>query len=145
MDKLQAFAPFLGDWVAEFRNEIGPARCERSLKPILNGRYIQLTAQWQIGPTQTYEEQCVIGNTPVRFWSFTSDGQRSEGTIADVTDLDPTAVGFEAEMPAGRARFAYWLQEGGFRFVVEAKTPNGWSRFVDHHYRASSLATSEAT
>ena len=71
----------------------------------------------------------------VRFWSFTSDGKRSEGKVADVTDLHPEAVGFEAEMPAGLARFAYWPADEGYAFVVEAKTKKGWSRMVDHRYR----------
>ena len=60
--------------------------------------------------------------------------------LADVSDINPEAVGFEADMPAGRARMAYWPEQGGFRFVVEAKTENGWSRFVDHSYRVTTEA-----
>ncbi len=72
----------------------------------------------------------------VCFWSFTSDGKRSQGTIADVTDLHAEAVGFEAQMPAGFARMAYWPdEEGGFFWVVESKTKKGWKRFVKHQYR----------
>ena len=72
----------------------------------------------------------------VCFWSFTSDGKRSQGVLADVTDLHPEAVGFEADMPAGRARMAYWPEEaGGFHWVVESKTKKGWRRFVHHSYR----------
>jgi hypothetical protein len=142
MEKLEAFAPFIGDWVAESNNRMGPATCYRSLKPILGDNYIQLTARWHLGPkgaAQSYEEHCLIGvdKDQVRFWSFTSDGQRSEGVLADATDLNAEAVGFEADMPAGRARTAYWPEEGGFHFVVEAKTETGWSRFVDHSYRKS--------
>ena len=38
-------------------------------------------------------------------------------------------------MPAGRARMAYWPdQVEGFRWVVEARTKKGWSRFTEHHY-----------
>jgi hypothetical protein len=75
----------------------------------------------------------------VCFWSFTSDGKRSHGTLTDVTDLHPEAVGFEAEMPAGRARMAYWpVEGGGFRWVVESKTKRGWNRLLDHTYRAAS-------
>jgi hypothetical protein len=141
MRKLEAFTPFFGDWVAESNNQMGPATCYRSLKPILNGSYLQLTAQWHLGPkgaAHSYEEHCLIGvdKSEVRFWSFTSDGQRSEGVLAEVSDINPEAVGFEADMPAGRARMVYWPEEGGFRFVVEAKTEMGWSRFVDHSYRA---------
>jgi hypothetical protein len=142
MEKLEAFAPFIGDWVAESNNRMGPATCYRSLKPILGDNDIQLTARWHLGSkgaAQPYEEHCLIGvdKDQDRFWSFTSDGQRSEGVLADATDLNPEAVGFEADMPAGRARTAYWPEEGGFHFVVEAKTEPGWSRFVDHSYRKS--------
>ncbi len=77
----------------------------------------------------------------VGFWSYTSDGKRSEGTLVDVTDLHPEAVGFEAQMPAGLARMAYWPEEaGGFSWVVESKNAKGWKRFVHHHYRDASLA-----
>ena len=71
----------------------------------------------------------------VCFWSFTSDGKRSQGTAADVTDLHPEAVGFEADMPAGRARMAYWPHDDGFKWVVESKTKSGWNRFTEHTYR----------
>jgi hypothetical protein len=37
MGKLEAFTPFLGVWVAESNNQMGPATCYRSIKPILNG------------------------------------------------------------------------------------------------------------
>jgi hypothetical protein len=145
MGKLEAFTPFLGDWVAESNNQMGPATCYRAIKPILNGSYLQLTARWHLGPkgaAQNYEEHCLVGvdKDQVRFWSFTSDGKRSEGVLVDVNDLNPEAVGFEADMPAGRARMAYWPEVGGFRFVVEAKTEMGWSRFVEHSYRATSEA-----
>jgi hypothetical protein len=100
-------------------------------------------ARWEFGFEETskaYEEIAIIGvgdDGQVCFWSFTSDGKRSQGVIADVTDLHPEAVGFEADMPAGRARMAYWPEEeGGFHFVVEAKTKKGWSRMVDHRYHA---------
>jgi len=56
--------------------------------------------------------------------------------VADVTDLHPEAVGFEAQMPAGLARMAYWPEEdGGFVWVVESKNAKGWRRFVEHRYR----------
>ncbi len=68
---------------------------------------------------------------------FTSDGKRSEGTLADVTDVHPEAVGFEAQMPAGLARMVYWPDEaGGFRWAVESKNKRGWKRFTEHHYTA---------
>jgi hypothetical protein len=69
------------------------------------------------------------------FWSFTSDGKQSEGKLADFSDIHPQAIGFEAQMPAGIGRMAYWPDDGeGFHWVVEAKTKKGWNRFVEHHY-----------
>jgi hypothetical protein len=45
------------------------------------------------------------------------------------------AIGFEAEMPAGLARMAYWPGDAeGFHWVVESKTKKGWNRFTEHHY-----------
>jgi hypothetical protein len=86
-----------------------------------------------------YEETALFGagdGGQVAFWSFTSDGKRSQGAVADVTDLHTEAVGFEAKMPAGLARMAYWPDgEDGFFFVVESKTAKGWRRFLHHHYR----------
>ena len=73
----------------------------------------------------------------VSFWSFTSDGKRSQGQVADVSEIHPEAIGFEAQMPAGLARMAYWPDEDGkgFYWAVEAKVKRGWKRFTSHHYR----------
>ena len=69
------------------------------------------------------------------FWSFTSDGKRSTGALADVREVHPLAIGFEAQMPAGLARMVYWPAEGGgFRWAVESRTKKGWNRFTEHHY-----------
>jgi hypothetical protein len=141
--KLGPFLPLYGTWTAEANSPMGPIRCRRVLEPILGGAYLRLYALWEFGPAGSnrgYEELAVIGvgdDGQICFWSFTSDGKRSQGVLADVTDLHPEAVGFEAEMPAGRARMAYWPEEGGgFRWVVESKTKKGWRRFVEHCYRA---------
>jgi hypothetical protein len=141
--KLGPLQPLVGHWVAEAETEMGPVRCIRNVVPILGGNYLQLTARWEFGPKgagRAYEELALIGvgdGGQVCFWSFTSDGKRSQGWLADVTDLHPEAVGFEADMPAGHARMAYWPDEdGGFHWVVESKTKKGWRRFVNHHYRA---------
>ena len=140
--KLGPLAPLHGRWVAEAESPRGPVCCYRSLAPALGGRYLQLDVRWKFGSSDTsstYEERSLIGvdaNGAVRFWSFTSDGKRSEGVLADVTVLHPEAVGFEAQMPAGRARMAYWpAVDGGFLWAVESKTKTGWRRFVEHHYR----------
>ena len=59
----------------------------------------------------------------VGFWSFTSDKKQSLGKLADVTDIHPQAFGFEAQMPAGLARQAYWPDdEAGFFWAVESRT-----------------------
>jgi hypothetical protein len=140
--KLGPLAPLHGNWMAEAESPRGPVRCYRQLAPVLGGHYLQLDARWEFGPSGTgtaYEERALIGAGPdgaVHFWSFTSDGKRSEGVLADVTDLHPEAVGFEANMPAGRARMAYWpATDGGYYWVVESKSKTGWNRFVEHRYR----------
>jgi hypothetical protein len=142
--KLGPFAPLHGAWIAEADSPMGPIRCRRTLTPILGGHRLQLTARWEIGPvgtTKVYEELAVIGaddDGQVGFWSFTSDGKRSQGVLADVTDLHPEAIGFVAEMPAGQARQAYWPEPGGgFRWVVESRTKKGWHRFTEHRYQAA--------
>ncbi len=141
--KLGAFAPLLGSWYSEADSPRGPTRCYRTLQSILGANYIRLEARWEFGTgaaKRVYDELTIIGvgdDGTVAFWSFTSDGKRSLGHVADVTDLHPEAIGFEAEMSAGRARMAYWPTEGGFRWVVESKTKKGWSRFVEHSYRAA--------
>jgi hypothetical protein len=145
--KLGAFEPLHGAWVAEAESPMGPVRCRRVLTPMLGGHYVRLTARWEFGApgaAKAYEEEAVIGpgdDGVVSFWSFTSDGKRSRGVLTDATDLHPEAVGFEAEMPAGRARMVYWPEpEGIVRWVVESRTKKGWNRFVDHRYRPDAPA-----
>jgi hypothetical protein len=137
--KLGFLQPLLGRWTAEAETPMGTVRCSRVFEPILGGSYVQLTARWEFGPDKVFTEIALIGTGgegPVCFWSFTSDGKRSQGTLADVTDLHAEAIGFEAQMPAGLARMAYWPDEdGGFVWVVEAKNKKGWKRFTEHHYR----------
>ncbi len=140
--KLGFLQPLLGRWVAEADSEIGHVRCVREFRPILEGTFVQLEARWEFGTgtakARVYEEVALIGpgdDGAVRFWSFTSDGKRSEGLLSDVSDLHGEAVGFEAKMPAGLARMAYWPHEGGFAWAVESKTKKGWNRFVEHRYR----------
>jgi hypothetical protein len=151
--KLGFMQPLLGNWVADAQTPMGPVRCTRSFTRTLNNSYIRLDARWLFGggaakPAEgeagsldgkAYEEMAVIGvgdEGEVVFWSFTSDGKRSQGTVADASDLHEEAIGFEAQMPAGLARMVYWPDEdGGFFWVVESKTVKGWKRFVEHHYR----------
>ncbi|HEY0754923.1 MAG TPA: hypothetical protein VGD98_13275 [Ktedonobacteraceae bacterium] len=136
--KLGAFAPLLGTWSAEAESQQGPVRCQRTFSKVLNDSHIYLRAVWQISEF-TYEEQAFFGVDRAgitRFWSFTSDGKQSQGQLADVTDLHPQALGFEAQMPAGLARHAYWPDEqDGFYWVVESHSKKGWQRFSEHHYQ----------
>jgi hypothetical protein len=136
--RLGIFSPLLGSWQAEAESDMGPVTCRREYKKVLDGKYIQLTTHWEYSEG-SYDEIAMIGvnrEKQVCFWSFTSDGKQSEGVLTKVTELHPQAIGFEAEMPAGLGRMAYWPEEDGFRWVVEAHTKKGWRRIVDHYYRA---------
>lgn len=133
---LGPIAPLIGYWKAATDSPMGPVTCIRHFSPILGGKYIQLTATWQF-KDNAYEELAVIGmdNGRLAFWSFTSDGKRSTGYLADASDIHPEAICFEAEMPAGLARMIYWPGEnGGFNWAVESRNKKGWNRFTQHHY-----------
>lgn len=136
--KLGVLAPLMGSWKAQASSPMGPIACTRTFTSTLNGAYIQLSARWEMGKG-AYEELAIIGvnaDGEVTFWSFTSDGKQSSGKLADVSDLHPEAIGFEAQMPAGLARMAYWPDDTeGFHWVVESKTKKGWNRFTQHHYK----------
>ena len=70
------------------------------------------------------------------FWSYTSDGKKSSGRLADGSDIHPQAVCFEAQMDAGLARQVFVPDDrDGMRWVVESHGRKGWSRVVEHHYR----------
>ena len=134
--KLGVMAPLLGTWSTKANSPIGPMHCTRRFELILGGHYMQLTAEWK-WTNGTYKELAVYGvhEGKIAFWSFTSDGKRSEGVIASGKDVHPESVAFEAHMPAGLARMIYWPGErGGLHWAVEAKTKKGWKRFTEHHY-----------
>lgn len=135
--KLGLFEPLLGRWRAETDSELGHVVCVRQFSKVLNGAYIQLTADWAIGE-KSYSEIALFGvndEKEIAFWSFTSDKKRSNGILADASDIHADAVGFEAQMPAGLARMIYWPhEEEGFNWAVESKTKKGWNRFTLHHY-----------
>jgi len=136
--KLGIFKPLLGKWVAEADSEMGKAICTRIFTSVLDGKYVQMNANWLFGDN-SYDEIALIGidaSRKIHFWSFTSDGKQSQGDLADVSELHPQAIGFEAQMPSGLGRMAYWPDETeGFHWVVESKNKQGWRRFVTHHYR----------
>lgn len=134
--------PLLGTWVSVQAQGDTPAalmRCSRAFMPFGNG-WIELDARWQIGPTKEYRERAFFGageDGALACFSFTSDGKRSVGHLADGSDVATCAVAFEAEMPAGLARMLYWpLDESsaGFHFAVESKTRNGWHRFLEQQF-----------
>jgi hypothetical protein len=137
--KLGVLDPLLGDWQADADSPQGPVRCTRSFGRVLAGKYVQLSARWEL-PGQVYEELALFGVDEaggVAFWSFTSDGKRSHGALAAAPEVHAQAVAFEAQMPAGLARQIYWpAGEGGFWWAVESRTKAGWNRFVLHRYRA---------
>jgi hypothetical protein len=136
--KLGIFAPLIGSWKAEAKlpGGYGTARCTRSFTSVLRGTCIQLNARWEFDKG-VYEEIAMIGHYDgkISFWSFTSDGKRSQGSLTDAKDVHPESIAFEAKMPAGLARMIYWPNgEGGFYWAVEAKSKKGWKRFTEHHY-----------
>lgn len=136
--KLGVLEPLLGSWQAEADSPMGPIRCVRKFSRILRGTRVLLEAQWIFGD-KAYEEHAVYGVDDagaLAFWSFTSDGKRSVGRLADGQDVHPSAIAFEAEMPAGLARMVYWpADDDGLRWAVESRTQKGWRRFTEHHYR----------
>lgn len=136
--KLGVLAPLIGTWNATATTPMGPVSCTRTFTSILGGTRIQLSARWEF-EKGAYEELAIIGTNSdgeIAFWSFTSDGKNSTGTIADVSDIHPEAIGFEAQMPAGLARMTYWPDEAdGFYWAVESKNKKGWKRFTEHHYK----------
>jgi hypothetical protein len=140
--KLGLLSPLIGAWEAVAESPIGPVRCTRTFETVLGGNYVQLNAVWEFGDKK-YRELAMIGVNPdgtLSFWSFTSDGKNSTGKVADVSEIHAEAIGFEAQMPAGLARMAYWPDENdGFHWVVEAKNKKGWKRFTEHHYRRVSV------
>ncbi len=137
--KLGLFQPLLGSWRATDQSEMGKVVVERTLSKTLKNKYIQMRVNWHFGG-DGYEEIAMIGvnaEKEITFWSFTSDGKQVQGYLADVSDIHPQAIGFEAQMPAGLGRMAYWPdEESGYRWVVENKTKKGWNRFLEHHYTA---------
>ena len=150
--------PLIGAWETTADTPRGPVRVERVFARVHGGRWVRLEARWAFAES-VYEESAMFGRRPdgtLGFWSFTSDGKHSEGWLVEGPDLPAQAIAFEAEMPAGRARQAYWpaptvetveddgagdaddhiADDGaGFVWVVEARTKSGWSRFTEHRYR----------
>ena len=137
--KLGPLDPLLGTWVAEADSPMGRLKCTRTFAKMGGeGKWITLVADWDFGGKH-YIEQAVYGagdDGRLSFWSFTSDGKRSTGHIADGSDVHPEAICFEAQMPAGIARMVHWPGENGtMNWAVESKTKKSWNRFTTHNYK----------
>lgn len=154
--KLGPLAPILGKWTAATDSPMGPLTCLRTYTPF-GDQYVRLEAEWIFGAPKAgaklseaqkaamkayagkgYREVAFFGPNSkgdLAYWSFTSDGKKSEGVLADGSDVHPNAVCFEAQMPAGLARQVFWPNENGMCWAVESKTKKGWNRFSLHHYR----------
>jgi hypothetical protein len=135
---LGVMQPLLGSWSAEADSPMGKLKCTKEFKLVLGDKYIEMNVVWQFAKS-SYQEHAIIGmnEDKLSFWSFTSDGKKSQGGIADGTDVHPEAICFEAQMPAGLARMVYWPNEdGSFHCAVESKNKKGWNRFTEHHYKA---------
>ena len=141
--KLGPMAPLLGCWKTAADTPMGPVSCVRDYAKFGDG-YVRLDADWVFKAAKdearrSYREICLFGpgnDGVLTFWSYTSDGKKSQGRLADGTDVHPAAVCFEAQMDAGLARQVFWPDEGeGLRWAVEARNRKGWNRFTEHHYR----------
>lgn len=139
---LGALKPLLGRWVSEPMGRATGASavvCTREFSAF-GDKAVQLDARWAMGKGREYREVAFFRagtNGKLGFSSFTNDGKSSAGTLSDGRDIHPEAIAFEAKMPAGVARMAYWPTDDGegFHFAVEAKTKKGWRRFFLHTYR----------
>lgn len=133
--RLGPLKPLLGRWRAVCDTPRGPLVCQREFSSVLGGKAVRLDVRWEF-PDLVYEELALFSASEgdLAFWSFTSDGKRSEGRRAEV-ELHAQAVGFEAEMPSGLARQAYWPEGDELVWVVESRVKKGWNRFVEHRYR----------
>ena len=135
--KMGFLHPLLGTWRAvDPDTPLGKVICVRHYEKILDGKFIKLVADWDIGNgKKTYQEIAHYGLNREKvpsFWSFTSDGGHSMGVLADVESMHTGAKGFEAEMPSGLARFGFWPTETGMVWAAEAKTKTGWLPMIYH-------------
>ena len=138
---LGPLSPLIGDWISqpEAQQTQLPVRCTRVFRTFGRG-WVALNAVWEMGPRGDYREIALFGATAGRglgFFSFTNDGKRSEGRLADGSDIHPQALAFEAQMPVGLARMIHWPlgDEPGFSFAVESRSKAGWNRFLRQDYR----------
>lgn len=142
--KLGVFAPLIGAWRAETDSPMGPLVCTRTFTSILSDKFVQLDAAWIFqaakgAAPRVYSERAIFGpdkDGVLASWSFTSDGKRSQGVLADGSDVHPKALCFEAQMDAGLARQIYWPDaDSGIRWAAEARNKKGSKRFTEHLYK----------
>ena len=151
--KMGPMAPLIGCWRASADTPVGPVACVRDYRKF-GDEFVRLEAEWMFKATQggktkggkakgeapkPYCEVCMFGpdkDGVLSFWSYTTDGKKSSGKLADGTDIHPQAVCFEAQMDAGLARQVFWPGgNGDMLWAVEARTKKGWSRMAHHLYR----------
>jgi hypothetical protein len=129
---LKLLQPFLGRWSASAPGYT----VTRELSSVLGGKYLQLAVHWDLGSRQ-YEEHAVYGvdlaDKQLKFWSFTSDGKRSEGKLVLA---DAGVVTFEAKVGGGLGRMSLHSRKDGFTFTVDAqpKGAKSWKRFLEQHF-----------
>jgi hypothetical protein len=154
--KLGPMAPILGSWKAAVDKPM-PMVCVRTYAPF-GENYVRLDADWRFGSDKDlaklpeaqreamkayagkgYKEVAFFGpgeDGVLAFWSYTSDGKKSTGKLAEAKDIHPQALCFEAQMDRGLARQVFWPHEtGGVLWAVESRNKKGWNRFTQHHYR----------
>jgi hypothetical protein len=141
--KMGPMAPLIGRWKASADTPMGPIGCVRDYHKFGEG-YVKLEAEWifktaKDDAPKSYREVCLFGadkDGVLTFWSYTSDGKKSSGKLAEALDVHPQAVCFEAQMDAGLARQVFWPGENGqMNWAVESRNKKGWKRFTIHHYR----------
>ncbi len=122
---------------------MGPVTCIRDFQKFGDG-YVRLEAEWTFGvkdAQKAYRETCFFGpdkDGVLTFWSYTSDGKKSSGTLSDASHIHPRSVCFCAQRDMGLARQVFWPADSrGMHWIVEAKLKKGWRRIADHHYRAA--------
>ena len=126
--------PLLGRWVYRGEHNGQSVQVERTYETWGKG-WVRLTAVWTM-PGRNYVETAFYGaldDGTLGFHSFTNDGKRSVGRLADGSDVHGQAVAFVARFPAGTGRMIAWPRDDGapgFVFAVESQTAKGWKRFL---------------
>lgn len=126
--------PLIGSWLHTGEHHGQPVSVTRTYEPWGKG-WVKLTAAWTL-PGKDYVEIAFYGPTDdgtLGFYSFTNDGRRSEGHLADGSDIHDQAIAFVARFPAGTGRMIAWPRDDdqpGFDFAVESQARQGWNRFL---------------